>query len=321
MKPSATDRRRSGSQKLGSLDLDRPVKNGIGEPANRSQPQVATAHEKGPHVGVKGEIRVDHPSADQATAMADKGRGGQVSAAEATAVAGQENRGDHIETAEATAVAANGRTSGACKAGEGDWITRRGSTTGQMQASTPASQAVPSKQAPIMHQDRHQPVQERKHGVQQSGRADLGKSQHSQQNGSNSSEQQGASKVRDTEQQPARGDIGMQQQLKSDSNATRAERAIPSVKQAPTAGRTDDQSLGSAAAKSAQEPGQGSRDISQQSPERARKEAQMEGDRSVEGQSAGIGGRTGGWTGRLKSIFTLSGRGANTAFCTSYTSG
>ncbi|KAL0048469.1 hypothetical protein WJX82_004043 [Trebouxia sp. C0006] len=60
--------------------------------------------------------------------------------------------------------------------------------------------------------------------------------------------------------------------------------------------------------RSAQKLTPGSKGISQQSPDRARGKSPKEGDGSVEGQTSGSGYKAGTWTGRLKSLFTLSGR-------------
>ncbi|KAL0042896.1 hypothetical protein WJX79_003013 [Trebouxia sp. C0005] len=105
------------------------------------------------------------------------------------------------------------------------------------------------------------------------------------------------------------GQASSQQQLADKAKAAQtAEKAPTGKTPVKPSVKSHSQQLGTAAGKSAQKLTPDSTGISQQSPDRARGKSQKEGDGSVEGQTSGSGYKAGTWTGRLKSLFTLSGR-------------
>ncbi len=222
---------------------------------------------------------------------------GQDSKPAAVAARGKGGRGG-----DAIPVTAQARVSGGRKVNGGDWITRRSASPGQVHTDAPALQKGPSKQAAAHQQTRQQETKAVKPGNQES-------SLHSQSPAADGAEP-GAKEVGSSVQQLPQAKVSSQQQLTDKAKAAQtAEKALTERTPVKPGVKSHSQQLGAAVGKSAQKLTPGSKGISQQSPDRAGGRSQKEGDGIVEGQTSGTGYKAGTWTGRLKSLFTLSGRG------------
>ena len=279
VRPPQSLRRRSGVHKAGSLDLDRLADkhqmDQAGKPPTITATPEAQAVTDGRNVG-------------------DQGQGSKPTAAAARAKGPQ--GGDAVP------VTAQARVSGGRKVNDGEWRTRRSASPGQVHPNAPALQKGPSKQAAVHQQTRQQETKASKPGTQEG-------SLHSQSPGADRAEPE-ANQVRNSSQQLPQGKASSQQQLADKATAAQtAEKALTEKTPVKPGVKSHSQQLGMPVGKSAQKLTSGSKGISQQSSDRARGKSQKEGDGSVEGQTSGNGHKAGTWTGRLKSLFTLSGRG------------
>lgn len=198
------------------------------------------------------------------------------------------SRGSELGGDDATAVVLKGRASA------GEWKSKHGSQTLQMPAA--ALQAPPDK-----------PAAEQKQSRQPDGVVGPRKGLQGTQ-GLKGTRQQVANQPKGSDDMPT----GSSKQEHIHAGAT------PARQQAVTEGNIHSQRQ-STAADTGTGTGTGTgkhtsvlkqtHGESQQLLERDRGEEQKEGNGNFEGQSAGTGGKAGGWTGRLKSLFTLSSRG------------
>ena len=194
------------------------------------------------------------------------------------------SRGSELGGDDATAVVLKGRASA------GEWKSKHGSQTLQMPAA--ALQATPDK-----------PAAEQKQSRQPDGVVGPRKGLQGTQ-GLKGTRQQVANQPKGSDDMPTGS--GKQEHIHAG--------ATPARQQAVTEGNIHSQRQSTAA-----DTGTGigkhtsvlkqTHGESQQLLERDRGEEQKEGNGNFEGQSAGTGGKAGGWTGRLKSLFTLSSRG------------
>jgi len=281
VRPPQSLRRRSGVHKAGSLDLDR-----LADKDQRGQsgkPPMTTAV----------------PEAEAATVGSGRSVGDQGQGSKPTAVSA---RGKGPQGGDAIPVAAQARVSGGRKVNDGEWITRRSASPGQVHPDAPALQKAPSKQAAAHQQTRQQDTKATKPGTQEGNL-------HSQSPGADRAKPE-AKEVGSSGQQLPQANASSQQQLADKAKAAQtAEKALTEKTPVKPGVKSHSQQLGAAVGRSAQKLTPGSKGISQQSPDRARGKSQKEGDGSVEGQTSGNGYKAGTWTGRLKSLFTLSGRG------------
>jgi hypothetical protein len=281
VRPPQSLRRRSGVHKAGSLNVDRLADKDQRDQAGKAPMITAT------------------PEAEAATAGTGRDMGAQGQGSRPTAVAAR-GKGDQVGNG--TPVTAQARASGGGKVNEGEWITRRSASPGQVHPDAPALQKAPSKQAAVCQQTRQQATKATKPGTKAS-------SLHSQSPGADRAEPE-AKQVGSSGQQLPQEKASSQQQLADRAKAAQTAEKAPTGKTPVKPGaKSHSQQLGTAVGKSAQKLTPGSKGISQQSPDRARGKSQKEGDGSVEGQISGCGYKAGTWTGRLKSLFTLSGRG------------
>jgi len=281
VRPPQSLRRRSGVHKAGSLDLDRLADKDQRDQAGKPPTTTATPEAEAATVGTGRSV-------------GDQGQGSKPTARAARGEAGQ--GGDAIP------VAAQARVSGGRKVNDGDWRTRRSASAGQVHPDAPALQKGPSKQAAAHQQSRQQETKATKPGTQEG-------TLRSQSPGADRAEPE-AKQVRSSGQQLPQAKVSSQQQLADKAQAAQTAERTPTGKTPVKPGvKSHGQQLGTAVGKSAQKLTPGSKGISQQSPDRARGKSQKEGDGSMEGQTSGSGYKAGTWTGRLKSLFTLSGRG------------
>ncbi|KAL0020037.1 hypothetical protein WJX77_006418 [Trebouxia sp. C0004] len=280
VRPPQALRRRSGVHKAGSLDVDRLAdkdpRDEAGKPAMVTAAPQAEAVSGGPGRNVS-----------------DQGPGSRPTAAAA--------RGKGAQGGNAIPVTTQTRVSGSKKVSDGEWITRRSASPGQVQLDAPALQNALSKQAAVCEQTRQRDTKATKPDTQEG-------SLHSQSPGADRAEP-AANQVRSSNQQLPHGKASSQQQAADEAIAALAAEKAPTGQTPVKPGaESHNQHLNTAIGKSAQKLTLGSKGISQQSPDRARGKSQKEGDGSVEGQTCGSGYKAGTWTGRLKSLFTLSGR-------------
>ncbi len=279
VRPPQSLRRRSGVHKAGSLDLDRLADKDQRDQAGKPPMTTAT-----PEAEAVTDGRI----------VGDQGQGSRPTAVAARAKCGQ--GGDAIP------VTAQARVSGGRKVNGGDWITRRSASPGQVHPDAPALLKDPSKQAAAHQQSRQQETKATKPGTQEGNL-------RSQSPGADRAEPE-AKQVRSSGQQLPQAKVSSQQQLADKAQAAQTAERTPTGKTPVKPGvKSHGQQLGTAVGKSAQKLTPGSKGISQQSPDRGRGKSQKEGDGSMEGQTSGSGYKAGTWTGRLKSLFTLSGRG------------
>ena len=283
VRPPQALRRRSGIHKAGSLDLGRLADTDQRNQAGKAPDAMTTAT----------------PEAEAVTEGTGRNVGSQGEGSKPSAAGA---RGKGAQGGDARPVTAQATVSGGRKINDGEWITRRSASPGQVRPDAPALQKAPSKQAAVCHQTRQQDTKATKLGSQEG-------SLHSQSPGADSAEPE-AKQVRSSGQHLPHEKVISQQLLAGKAEAAQTAEKAPTGKLPVKPGvKSHSQQLDTAVGKSAQKLPPGSKGISQQSPDRARGKSQKEGDGSVEGQTSGSGYKAGTWTGRLKSLFTLSGRG------------
>ena len=314
-KPPNAVRWRSGNHKVGSLELDRLAEGQGKQPAGQQQPQLTPAPPSGAKAGAQAEGK-------------DEDACGQGNTSQAAAAAEKRKDRTQVTRGDASAVAGKGGASGNKRGDEGGWISRRASKAGQVQQDAPALQETPSKQASVQQQGRALDVKAAKHGAQPGNLHGPDASQQGQRVVTDGAEPK-TDQARGSSKQLVQGQDSKQPLDRRTGPAAQVADAVMPLQTCDATGnKGNTQQSGSAAGKSAHKHTPTSKGISQLRPgsvgesleqqagigstEGAMGTSQKAGDGTAEGQTPTNGAKVGGWTGRLKSLFTLSGRGAHT---------
>lgn len=303
-KPPNAVRWRSGNHKVGSLELDRPAEGQGKQPAGLKQPQPTAAP----------PATATPPSGAQAGTRAegtDEDASGQGNTSQAAAAPEKRKDGTQVITGDASAVAGKGGASGNRRGDKGGWISRRASKAGQVQQDAPALQDTPSKQASVQQQGRALDVKPAKHSTHPGNPHGPDASQQGQRVVTDGAEPK-AGQARGTNEPLAQGQDSKQPLDRRKGPAAQVAGAVMPLQARDAPGdKETTQQLGSAIGRSAQKHTPASKGISQLRPGSAGESFEQAGIGSTEGQTPTNGGKVGGWTGRLKSLFALSGRGAH----------